>query len=133
MVKMDACKSYGRSLPINFHTLIKEKTNPQNLSLILLAANSCGQKHKVGRKHRVALIATASNSIWENKTACGRKLSVKCIGPLNRAPHPCKPNEVLVEIVEHCPHCHETLNLSEEGFAEIANLDAGIVKIEYHE
>ncbi|KAB1219957.1 EG45-like domain containing protein [Morella rubra] len=88
-------------------------------------------------KHPDSFIAAASNFIWANKTTCGRKLSVKCIGPLNpapnRVPDPCKPKKVLVEIIEHCPHCHETLNLSEEAFQKIANLDAGIVKIEYHE
>ncbi|KAB1209545.1 EG45-like domain containing protein [Morella rubra] len=90
-------------------------------------------RNACGRKHTGTLIAVAGNSTWEKGRTCGRKYSVQCIGAINHAPHPCKPVKVVVEIVDHCPHCHETLSLSEDAFAKIANVDAGIVKIEYSE
>lgn len=91
-----------------------------------MAANACG-KNQTG-----IYVAAASNTIWENRAACGKSFILTCIGATNLAPYPCQNIfTIVVEIVDYCPNCRETLNLSEDAFSEIANLDAGVIKIEY--
>lgn len=81
------------------------------------------------------MIAAASNAIWDNRAACGRKYRVKCTGATNQGvPKPCKGNSVVVKIVDFCPPgCRGTIDLSQEAFAAIANPDAGKIKIEFNE
>ncbi|XWS34350.1 hypothetical protein CRYUN_Cryun21dG0032100 [Craigia yunnanensis] len=83
------------------------------------------------------MIAAASDAIWENRAACGRKYKVTCIGATNKGdPHPCRGNgNVIVKIVDYCPSpaCQGTIDLSQEAFAAIANPDAGKIKISFQQ
>ncbi|XVE85577.1 hypothetical protein DITRI_Ditri17bG0101600 [Diplodiscus trichospermus] len=50
------------------------------------------------------MIAAASDAIWDNGAACGRKYKVTCIGATNQHPHPCiGKRHVVVKIVDYCP------------------------------
>ncbi|CAN6699864.1 unnamed protein product [Malus baccata var. baccata] len=86
-----------------------------------------------GYQNDGVMIAAASDAIWGNRAACGRKYSVTCIGATNQGvPQPCKGNSVVVKIVDYCPPgCRGTIDLSQEAFAAIANPDAGKIKIRY--
>ncbi|KAG1330805.1 EG45-like domain containing protein [Cocos nucifera] len=78
------------------------------------------------------MIAAANDAIYANGAACGRRYSVRCTGETNAGvPHPCKGTSVVVNIVDHCAGCRATLDLSQEAFAAIADLDAGRIKIDY--
>ncbi|PWA72893.1 hypothetical protein CTI12_AA264770 [Artemisia annua] len=77
-------------------------------------------------------IAAASDVLWNNGAICGKTFKVKCTGPTNPVPHPCNDGKtVTVKIVDHCPGCGGTSDLSKEAFATIANPVAGVIKIEY--
>ncbi|KAF5461805.1 hypothetical protein F2P56_017873 [Juglans regia] len=85
-----------------------------------------------GRQNHGVLVAGASDAIWRNRAACGKKYRVTCTGGANLAPHPCKPGNVVVEIVDYCSSpCNGTINLSRDAFSKIADPVAGKVKIEY--
>ncbi|KAK9932004.1 hypothetical protein M0R45_019255 [Rubus argutus] len=88
-----------------------------------------------GYENDGVMIAAASNAIWDNRAACGRRYRVKCTGATNQGvPKPCKGNSVVVKIVDFCPPgCRGTIDLSREAFAAIANPDAGKIKIEFNE
>lgn len=77
------------------------------------------------------MIAAASDSLWAGGSICGKYFKVTCTGPTNPVPHPCTGKSVVVKIVDHCPSCGGTLDLSREAFATIANPVAGIIKINY--
>ncbi|XP_004309960.1 PREDICTED: putative EG45-like domain containing protein 1-like [Fragaria vesca subsp. vesca] len=77
------------------------------------------------------MIASAGDAIWNNGAACGKYFTVKCTGPRNPVPHPCTGATVKVKIVDHCPGCPSTLDLSKEAFTKIANPVAGIINIDY--
>ncbi|KAL3538333.1 hypothetical protein ACH5RR_001699 [Cinchona calisaya] len=78
------------------------------------------------------LIAAASPTIWEGLSTCGRRYSVTCTGSTNAGtPHPCTGERVAVEIVDFCPGCQGTFDLGQDAFAAIADLDAGVILIEY--
>ncbi|CAN6691446.1 unnamed protein product [Malus baccata var. baccata] len=62
------------------------------------------------------LIAAAGDAIWNNGAGF---------------PHPCTNSTVRVKIVDHCPGCQSTLDLSQPAFAKIANPVAGIINIDY--
>ncbi|KAK1289234.1 EG45-like domain containing protein [Acorus calamus] len=80
------------------------------------------------------MIAAASDVIWDNRSACGRRYSVTCTGPTNQVvPQPCR-GSVVVTIVDYCPAgCAATFELSQEAFTIIADPNAGKVQIEYHQ
>ncbi|XP_002527539.2 EG45-like domain containing protein isoform X2 [Ricinus communis] len=87
-----------------------------------------------GNSNEGVMIAAASDAIWDNRAACGRKYRVTCLGATNNGdPHPCNGNSVAVKIVDYCPSpgCQGTIDLSQEAFASIANPDAGKIKIAY--
>ncbi|WCJ40522.1 Barwin-related endoglucanase [Euphorbia peplus] len=86
-----------------------------------------------GSKDEGVMIAAASDLFWNNKGACGKRFSVKCTGSTNGVPNPCTGKSVLVKIVDHCPGCGGTIDLSQEAFKTIANPIAGVIKIEYQE
>ncbi|KAJ8749423.1 hypothetical protein K2173_025467 [Erythroxylum novogranatense] len=87
-----------------------------------------------GNQDKGVLIAAASDAIWDNRRACGRRYSVRCIGGTNNTPNPCKSGSVVVTIVDYCPPgCRGTIDLSQEAFSQIANPDAGNVRIEYNQ
>ncbi|KAL7138012.1 hypothetical protein ABFS83_10G134100 [Erythranthe nasuta] len=80
-----------------------------------------------GSKDSGVYIAGASDPLWANGGICGNLFNVTCTGPTN----PCTGQGVVVTIVDHCPGCGGTLDLSKEAFAAIANPVTGIIKIEY--
>ncbi|XVF85561.1 hypothetical protein PTKIN_Ptkin17bG0127000 [Pterospermum kingtungense] len=86
-----------------------------------------------GYKDEGVMIAAASDAIWDNRAACGRKYKVKCTGATNQGdPHPCTGKDhVVVKIVDYCPSCQGTIDLSKQAFAAIADLDAGKIKISF--
>ncbi|XP_062165392.1 EG45-like domain containing protein [Alnus glutinosa] len=86
-----------------------------------------------GYQNDGVMIAAASDAIWGNRAACGRRYRVKCIGATNQGvPQPCKGTNVVVKIVDYCPPgCRGTIDLSQEAFSMIANPDAGKINIEY--
>ncbi|KAH7516234.1 hypothetical protein FEM48_Zijuj10G0113600 [Ziziphus jujuba var. spinosa] len=90
-----------------------------------------------GYKNEGVMIAAASNAIWENDGACGRKYRVRCLSGKNKGVEkPCKPNQnVVVTIVDFCPPpgCHGTIYLSQEAFQSIADLDAGVINIDFQQ
>lgn len=79
------------------------------------------------------MIAAASDVIWNNRAACGRRYRVRCLGPTNQGvPQPCRGNGVEVQIVDYCPAgCRGTIDLSQEAFSQIADPNAGKIRIEY--
>ncbi|KAL3639755.1 endo-1,4-beta-glucanase [Castilleja foliolosa] len=86
-----------------------------------------------GSKDSGVMIAAASDPLWANGAICGKVFNVTCTGPTNPVPHPCTGKSVVVKIVDHCPGCGGTLDLSREAFADIANPVAGIIKIDYYQ
>ncbi|PON38613.1 Expansin [Parasponia andersonii] len=86
-----------------------------------------------GYENRGVMIAAASDAIWGNRAACGRRYRVRCLGPTNQGvPQPCRGNGVEVQIVDYCPPgCHGTIDLSQEAFSQIADPNAGKIRIEY--
>ncbi|KAL2232742.1 UNVERIFIED_CONTAM: putative EG45-like domain containing protein 1 [Sesamum indicum] len=86
-----------------------------------------------GSKGQGVMIAAASDPLWANGAICGKVFNVTCTGPTNPVPHPCTGRSVVVKIVDHCPGCGGTLDLSKEAFATIANPVAGIIKIDYRQ
>ncbi|XP_024193177.1 putative EG45-like domain containing protein 1 [Rosa chinensis] len=85
-----------------------------------------------GSTQQGVMIASAGDAIWNNGAACGKFVTVRCTGPRNPVPHPCTGASVRVKIVDHCPGCQSTLDLSKESFTKIANPVAGIINIDYY-
>ncbi|XP_055824608.1 EG45-like domain containing protein [Solanum dulcamara] len=81
------------------------------------------------------MIAAASDTIWGNRAACGRMYRVTCTGPTNQGvPQPCTGTSVVVKVVDYCPPgCRGTIDLSQEAFSQIANIDAGKIKINFNQ
>ncbi|GMI99771.1 hypothetical protein like AT4G30380 [Hibiscus trionum] len=77
------------------------------------------------------MIAAAGDALWNNGAVCGKMFTVTCTGPRNPVPHPCTGKSVTVKIVDHCPGCPSTIDLSKEAFTTIANPVAGIINIDY--
>ncbi|XP_077216649.1 EG45-like domain containing protein [Tasmannia lanceolata] len=97
--------------------------------VLLSLTSSCD-----GFQDEGVMIAAASNAIWDNRAACGRRYRVKCLGPTNQGDlHPCRGSgTVEVTIVDYCPAgCRGTIDLSQEAFASIADPDAGKIRISY--
>ncbi|XP_074369579.1 putative EG45-like domain containing protein 1 isoform X2 [Apium graveolens] len=88
--------------------------------------SACYGNHDSG-----VMIAAASDPLWNNGAICGKTFTVTCTGPANPVPHPCTGKSVTVKIVDHCPGCGGTLDLSKEAFTAIANPVAGVIKIDY--
>lgn len=95
---------------------------------VLNAASNCYGNQSFG-----VMIAAASDPLWQNGAICGKMFKVTCTGPLNAVPHPCTGKSVVVKMVDRCPGCTATLDLSREAFSVIANPIAGRVKIEYQQ
>ncbi|CAA7407593.1 unnamed protein product [Spirodela intermedia] len=86
-----------------------------------------------GNQNKGVMIAAASDAIWGNRAACGRKYRVTCTGRTNGGPWPCNGQSVVVTIVDYCPPgCQGTIDLSRKAFSTIANLDAGKIQIRYN-
>ncbi|XP_009790201.1 putative EG45-like domain containing protein 1 [Nicotiana sylvestris] len=84
-----------------------------------------------GNTPQGTIIAAASDPLWNNGAICGKTFNVTCTGPTNPVPHPCTGKSIVVKIVDHCPGCGGTLDLSKEAFSTIANPVAGVIKIDY--
>ncbi len=84
-----------------------------------------------GNQNNGVMIAAAGDAIWNGGAACGKFYTVQCTGARNAVPHPCKAGSVTVKIVDHCPGCPSTLDLSREAFSKIADPVAGIINIDY--
>ncbi|WVZ78820.1 hypothetical protein U9M48_026470 [Paspalum notatum var. saurae] len=81
------------------------------------------------------MIAAASDSLWDGGAACGRMYTVTCVGGTNATPNPCNGGTATVKIVDRCPSpaCQATLDLSQEAFSAIGNIDAGKIVIDYNQ
>lgn len=80
------------------------------------------------------MVAGVSDALWNNGAACGRRYRVRCIGGANAAPHPCKAGSVVVKVVDYCRSvCYGDINLSQYAFSQIADVNAGKVRIEYYQ
>ncbi|KAF8392956.1 hypothetical protein HHK36_021196 [Tetracentron sinense] len=87
-----------------------------------------------GNEDNGVMIAAASDTIWDNRAACGRMYTVRCTGPTNQGvPQPCTGATVTVKVVDYCPSpgCQATIDLSQEAFSMIADTNAGKINIEY--
>ncbi|XP_021891439.1 EG45-like domain containing protein [Carica papaya] len=68
----------------------------------------------------------ASDGVWDNGAACGRRYRIRCISGPRR---PCKNGFIVVQVVDFCRQspCPATLLLSAEAFGAISrNIDARI-------
>ncbi|XP_077236760.1 EG45-like domain containing protein [Tasmannia lanceolata] len=82
------------------------------------------------------IIAAASDVIWDNRAACGRRYSIRCTGATNQGvAQPCTGTSVVVTIVDYCPSgCRgRTIDLSQEAFSTIADTNAGVIQIDYQQ
>ncbi|KAF8033836.1 hypothetical protein BT93_C0179 [Corymbia citriodora subsp. variegata] len=78
------------------------------------------------------MVAGVSDALWNGGKACGRMLRVRCTGAANDFPKPCKAGVITVKVVDYCRQpCNGVINLSQDAFARIANLDAGKVWVDY--
>ncbi|OIT35432.1 putative eg45-like domain containing protein 1 [Nicotiana attenuata] len=84
-----------------------------------------------GKTPQGIIIVAASDPLWKNGAICGKTFNITCTGPTNLVPHPCTGKSIVVKIVDHCPGCGGTLDLSKEAFSTIANPVAGVIKIDY--
>ncbi|KAL3535304.1 hypothetical protein ACH5RR_003765 [Cinchona calisaya] len=54
-----------------------------------------------GYQNKGVMLAVASDTIWDNRAACGRNYQVTCTGPTNQGiPQPCR-GSVVVQIVDY--------------------------------
>lgn len=83
------------------------------------------------------MIAAASDAIWNDGAACGQYYQVNCISGTNEGtPTPCLGSgSVVVKIVDYCkpPDCRGTIDLSQEAFSSIADLNSGVINISYQQ
>ncbi|XP_043692413.1 EG45-like domain containing protein [Telopea speciosissima] len=88
-----------------------------------------------GNQDNGVMIAGASDAIWNNRAACGRKYSVRCTGAANDSPRPCKSGSgsITVKIVDYCANCQGDINLSQDAFGKIGNLTVGKIKVQYNQ
>ncbi|XP_043708659.1 EG45-like domain containing protein [Telopea speciosissima] len=87
-----------------------------------------------GYEDEGTMIAAASDAVWNNGAACGTYYTVTCTGPTNQGvTQPCYNTSVTIKIVDYCPSgCQGTLDLSQEAFSTIADLNAGKIYIDYY-
>ncbi|KAJ4709420.1 EG45-like domain containing protein [Melia azedarach] len=88
-----------------------------------------------GFKNDGTMIAAASDVLWNNGAVCNKSFRIRCTGPTNQGiAQPCRGGTIVVKIVDYCPAgCAGTIDLSREAFSQIANPDAGKIKIEYNQ
>ncbi|XP_054795554.1 EG45-like domain containing protein [Prosopis cineraria] len=89
-----------------------------------------------GFQNEGTMIAAASDSLWNNGAACGRRYTVRCTGGTNQGvAQPCRSGTVTVTIVDRCPPpaCRGTIDLSQEAFSVIADPNEGKINIDYTE
>ena len=96
------------------------------MELSLFVASAC-----FGNVGKGNMIGAAGDALWNNSAVCGKNFVVTCTGARNAVPHPCTGKSVTVMIVDHCPGCPSTIDLSKEAFTLIADPVAGIINIDY--
>ncbi|XAR66909.1 hypothetical protein NMG60_11013285, partial [Bertholletia excelsa] len=76
------------------------------------------------------LFAAASEGIWDNGAACGRRYHMRCISGRRRA---CKDGTIVVQIVDVCGKtpCPATLVLSTKAFHGLFNIPIAKINVEY--
>lgn len=94
-------------------------------------SNVCAASACYGFQDQGTMIAAAGDALWDNGAACGRMYRVTCTSGTNATPNPCTGNSVTVRIVDRCPSAGCILDLSQEAFSVIGNLDAGRINIDY--
>ncbi|KAF2539328.1 hypothetical protein F2Q68_00020403 [Brassica cretica] len=78
------------------------------------------------------MVTGVRNNLWQGSRACGRRYSVRCIGPTYNFPGACTGRSVIVKVVDFCREpCNGDLNLSRDAFRVIANTNAGNVRVQY--
>ncbi|KAL3744102.1 hypothetical protein ACJRO7_013370 [Eucalyptus globulus] len=77
-----------------------------------------------------SMITGVGAELWDNGRACGRMLRVRCTRSANGFPKPCKDGVITVKVVDYCQQPCD-INLSEDAFSCIANIDAGKVWVDY--
>ncbi|KAA3461430.1 Barwin-related endoglucanase [Gossypium australe] len=83
--------------------------NQDQGNMIAAAASAC-----FGNQDQGKMIAAAGDALWDNGTVCGKMFTVTCTGPRNPVPHLCTSKSITVKIVDHCPGCPSTIDLSRE-------------------
>ncbi|KAL5224469.1 hypothetical protein ABZP36_011108 [Zizania latifolia] len=86
-----------------------------------------------GNQDNGKMIAAVSDELWAGDKICGKMFTVRCVRGTNAVPNPCHSGTITVKIVDHCPGCNGTLDLSKEAFATIGNPVAGKIVIDYHQ
>lgn len=76
------------------------------------------------------LFVSASDGLWDNGAACGRRYRLRCISGLRR---PCKEGSIVVQVVDFCQHrpCPATMVLSNKAFDAISRIPSAKINIEY--
>ncbi|CAN6456386.1 unnamed protein product [Victoria cruziana] len=77
-----------------------------------------------------SMFVSASEVMWDNGAACGRRYRVRCLAGGSR---PCKAGYVDVVVVDACRQypCPSTLLLSTSAFAAISRIPNQKISIEY--
>ncbi|KAL7168382.1 hypothetical protein ACSBR2_038758 [Camellia fascicularis] len=72
----------------------------------------------------------ASDGVWDNGAACGRRYRMRCISGRKR---PCKDNSIVVQVVDACRSnpCQATFILSNQAFDAISKLPDAKINVEY--
>ncbi|CAN1157877.1 EG45-like domain containing protein 2 [Linum perenne] len=86
-----------------------------------------------GGQNKGVMIAGVSDKLWNGGNACGTRYRVRCTGGANTYPVPCKTTTATIEVTvtDYCRDCKGDINLSQDAFVQIANVDAGKVRVEY--
>lgn len=81
------------------------------------------------------MIVALSDELFNGGSACGQYYQVWCVGGTNEGtPYPCKGSDpVTVKVVDLCPKCKGTIDLSQEAFSSIADTDSGVIQIAYQQ
>ncbi|KAH7849043.1 hypothetical protein Vadar_012098 [Vaccinium darrowii] len=76
------------------------------------------------------LFAAASDGVWDNGAACGRRYRLKCISGQRR---PCKGGSIVIQVVDACrtDPCPATLTLSNKAFDAISRTPNAKINVEY--
>ncbi|KAK8264247.1 hypothetical protein V6Z12_D12G096900 [Gossypium hirsutum] len=71
------------------------------------------------------------DALWDNGTVCGKMFTMTCTIPRNPIPHQCTGKSLTIKIVDCCPGCPSTIDLSREAFTIITNPVASIINVDY--
>ncbi|KAG5564519.1 hypothetical protein RHGRI_000638 [Rhododendron griersonianum] len=76
------------------------------------------------------LFAAASDGVWDNGAACGRRYRLKCISGRRK---PCKNGSIVIQVVDVCRTnpCQATLTLSNKAFDAVSRNPNAKINVEY--